>query len=78
MTKYPDITINFNDLIDTGPFAILALCRRAMKIAGLPYSEFQILEKQVTQGSYEDLLEVIEKWFRLEGEDEFYATLFLK
>jgi hypothetical protein len=48
---------------DGNAFSILARCRRAMRRAGLPESEWEEFHKEATSGHYEHLLVTVCNWF---------------
>jgi hypothetical protein len=52
--------------MDGNAFAIMALCRRAAKEAGLPSGELEAFLEEAMAGDYDHLLETCRKYFEVE------------
>ena len=63
--KYPHITIRLTDL-EGDPLAILRRCRRIMLKAELPGWEHESFWNEATSGDYDNLVETVALWFKVE------------
>lgn len=62
--KYPNITVNIVG-VDGNAFNILGICTREMRKNRLPQAEIDKFMNEATQGSYDDLLCTVIKWFNV-------------